>query len=30
LGDNGCCGEDFDGKHRKSFEERYQGNIGCC
>ncbi len=30
LGDNGCCGEDFDVKHRKSFEERYQGNIGCC
>lgn len=30
LGDNGCCGDDLDGKHRKSFEERYQGNIGCC
>ena len=28
LGDNGCCGEDS--KYRKSFEERYQGNIGCC
>jgi len=27
LGDNGCCGE---GESRKSFEERYQGNIGCC
>ncbi len=30
LGDNGCFGEYFDGKYRKSFEERYQGNIGCC
>lgn len=28
LGDNGCCGDDT--KYRKSFEERYQGNIGCC
>ena len=28
LGDNGCCGDDS--RHRKSFEERYQGNIGCC
>ncbi len=28
LGDNGCCGDDA--KYRKSFEERYQGNIGCC
>lgn len=28
LGDNGCCGDDS--KYRKSFEERYQGNIGCC
>ena len=27
LGDNGCCG---DGDSRKSIEERYQGNIGCC
>jgi hypothetical protein len=27
FGDNGCCG---DGDSRKSFEERYQGNIGCC
>ena len=28
LGDNGCGAEDS--KYRKSFEERYQGNIGCC
>jgi hypothetical protein len=27
LGDNSCCG---DGDSRKTFEERYQGNIGCC
>jgi len=30
LGDNGCCGDGWDGKSKKSFEERYQGNIGCC
>ena len=31
LGD-ACCNDDYtdDGKHRKTFEERYQGNIGCC
>jgi hypothetical protein len=28
LGDNGCCGDSE--KYRKSFEEKYQGNIGCC
>jgi len=27
LGDNGCCGDE---NSKKSFEERYQGNIGCC
>lgn len=30
LGDNVCCGDGWDGTSRKSFEERYQGNIGCC
>jgi hypothetical protein len=31
LGD-ACCNDDHtdDGKRRKTFEERYQGNIGCC
>jgi hypothetical protein len=31
LGD-ACCNDDYmeDGKRRKTFEERYQGNIGCC
>lgn len=29
LGD-ACCIDDYDGKHKKTFEERYQGNIGCC
>lgn len=29
LGDAGCYDE-YDNKHRKTFEERYQGNIGCC
>lgn len=27
LGDNGCCADE---NSRKSFAERYQGNIGCC
>jgi hypothetical protein len=30
LGDNGCCGDGWDGQSKKTFEERYQGNIGCC
>ena len=30
LGDNGCCGDGLDGQSKKTFEERYQGNIGCC
>lgn len=30
LGDSGCCGDGLDGQNKKSFEERYQGNIGCC
>jgi hypothetical protein len=29
LGD-ACCNDDYDGKYKKTFEERYQGNIGCC
>jgi hypothetical protein len=29
LGD-ACCNDDYDGKNKKTFEERYQGNIGCC
>jgi hypothetical protein len=29
LGD-ACCVDDYDNKNRKTFEERYQGNIGCC
>ena len=29
LGD-ACCNDDYEGKHKKTFEERYQGNIGCC
>jgi len=31
LGD-ACCSDDYtdDHKRRKTFEERYQGNIGCC
>lgn len=31
LGD-ACCNDDYtdDGKRRKTFKERYQGNIGCC
>ena len=30
LGDSGCCGDGWDGQSKKTFEERYQGNIGCC
>lgn len=29
LGD-ACCNDDYEGKDKKTFEERYQGNIGCC
>ena len=29
LGD-ACCNDDYEGKNKKTFEERYQGNIGCC
>jgi hypothetical protein len=29
LGD-ACCNDDYEGKQKKTFEERYQGNIGCC
>jgi hypothetical protein len=31
LGD-ACCNDDYteDGKRRKTFAEKYQGNIGCC
>ena len=29
LGD-ACCNDDYDVKNKKTFEERYQGNIGCC
>ena len=29
LGD-ACCNDDYDGNNKKTFEERYQGNIGCC
>jgi hypothetical protein len=29
LGD-ACCNDDYDGKNKRTFEERYQGNIGCC
>ena len=29
LGD-ACFNDDYEGKHKKTFEERYQGNIGCC
>jgi len=29
LGD-ACCNDDYDGKNKKTFEERYQRNIGCC
>jgi len=30
LGDACCNDDDYDGKRKRSFEERYQGNIGCC
>lgn len=29
LGD-ACCNDDYEGKRKRTFEERYQGNIGCC
>ena len=30
LGDACCNDDDYDGKRKRTFEERYQGNIGCC
>jgi len=30
LGDACCNDDDYEGKRKKTFEERYQGNIGCC
>jgi hypothetical protein len=30
LGDACCNDDDYEGKRKRTFEERYQGNIGCC
>jgi len=30
LGDACCNDNDYEGKRKRTFEERYQGNIGCC
>jgi hypothetical protein len=30
LGDACCNDHDYEGKRKRTFEERYQGNIGCC